>query len=285
MSTDYKSIFFGTSRFSVIVFDELRKQNIVPKLLVTQPDRPQGRKLQITPPPAKVWATEQNIPVCQPENLQTIQNICPQISDADVYIVASYGTILPAWLLSLPRRGVLNVHPSLLPKYRGASPIQSAILADDRETGVTIIALDRKMDHGPIVAQQKKETPMWPPTATELEETLARAGGKLLADVLPQWLTGEISPREQEHDKATFTKKIVKEDGKLDLSADPYQNFLKIQALEPWPGTFFFTNRNGRKIRIKIIAASYKNRTLSITKVIPEGGREMPYEDFNGNLT
>lgn len=283
MNKDYKSIFFGTSRFAVIVFDELRKQGIIPALLVTQPDRPQRRKLQITPPLAKVWAIEHKISVCQPEDLQTIAHICPDISDADVFIVASYGNILPNWLLSLPPRGVLNVHPSLLPKYRGASPIQSTILADDRDTGVTVITLDEKMDHGPIVAAEHVETLNWPPTATELEDTLALAGGKLLANVMPKWLARKITPQEQEHDKATFTKKIVKEDGELDLSLDPYQNFLKIQAFEPWPGTFFFTERHSKKMRVKIVHATYEDAKLHIQRIVPEGGKEMDYQDFLRN--
>jgi methionyl-tRNA formyltransferase len=141
------------------------------------------------------------------------------------------------------------------------------------------------MDHGPIIAQREKQTPTWPPTALELEDALAHAGGILLAEILPQWLAGKISLREQDHNKATFTKKIIKEDGELDLSLDPYQNFLKIQALEPWPGTFFFIERHGKKIRVKVVHATYTDGKLHIERIIPEGGKEMTYTDFLRNLT
>ncbi len=285
MSSHVKIAFFGTSRFAVIVFDQLLQNGFVPALLVTQPDRPQGRKLQLAPSPAKTWAHEHNVPVLQPEQLdnafvQTIQNSGYQLG-----IVASYGTIIPKNTLSIFPHGILNVHPSLLPKYRGTSPLQSTILADDKNTGVTIIVLDEKMDHGPIVALEKIPIQNWPPNVLALEDTLAQAGGSLLAQIIEPWQKGEIVPKEQDDSQATYTKKISKSDGELDLVGDPYKNYLKIRAFDPWPGTFFFIERNNKKTRIKITKASYDNGELRIERIIPEGGREISYQDFHRNLT
>jgi methionyl-tRNA formyltransferase len=179
----------------------------------------------------------------------------------DFAVVASYGKIIPQNILDIPRLGMLNVHPSLLPKLRGASPIQSAILTEN-ETGVTIMRVDAEMDHGPIVAQaklnlkdsvvpsdevgfgKKVEVPDWPPYENDLEDLLGRQGGQLLAKILPDWLAGKISETEQDHTAATFCKKIEKEDGLLNLEDDPETNLRKIRAYHVWPGAYFFTERN-----------------------------------------
>jgi len=144
-------VFFGTSRFSVIVLEELKKAGIMPELVVTAPDTPQGRKLILTPPPVKAWAQENGVKFLQPQKLD--DSFIGQLSkvNAQLFLLASYGKIIPQKVLDLPQHGTLNVHPSLLPKYRGPSPIQSQILADDKNVGVSIILLDEKMDHGPIV--------------------------------------------------------------------------------------------------------------------------------------
>ncbi|MCE9644133.1 methionyl-tRNA formyltransferase [Candidatus Parcubacteria bacterium] len=275
--SNYSFVFFGTPELSVRVLEELARVGLVPELIVTSPDKPQGRKLVLTPPPAKRWAEAHSIPVIQPKSLKTDEDIGELLKKQyDFFVVAAYGKIIPERLIDLPKKGVLNVHPSLLPKFRGASPIRSQILADDRDTGVSIMLIDAVMDHGPIVSQIRVPSPSWPPSALELEETLARAGGAELARVIPLWMNEEISPKEQEHDKATFTEKIEKEQGLLDLSADGYQNFLKIQAYRGWPGTYFFLD--GKRIVIK--DAVYENGALRLTRVVPEGGKEMAYEDF-----
>lgn len=280
MNTNHKIVFFGTSRFAVIVFDQLIRSGFIPALLVTTTDRPQGRKLHVAPPPAKIWALEHNIPTLQPEKLDLVFARKIHSDGYELAIVASYGTIIPRRILSLFPRGVLNVHPSLLPKYRGASPLQSAILADDKDTGVTIILLDEEMDHGPILAAEHITAENWPPNALLLEETLALAGGNLLAQTIEPWLRGDIAPSTQDNSKATFTKKFSKSDGELNLADDAYRNFLKIQAFTPSPGTFFFTKRNGKKIRAKITKASYADGTLHIERVIPESKHEVSYDDF-----
>lgn len=198
----------------------------------------------------------------------------------DFFLVASFGRILPKRLIDIPNRGTLNVHPSLLPRLRGASPMRSAILNDEKETGVSIMLMDDKMDHGPLIAQKKIDIEPWPPQGKELDDLLAREGGKLLVQVLPLWLEGKIKPQEQNHDLATYTRKFTKEDGLLDLSANPYQNLLKIRAFDGWPGTYAFFERAGQKLRVQILDAHLGGNRLMIDVVKPEGKKEMPYEDF-----
>jgi len=272
--------FFGTSEFSVFVLEELERAGILPALLVTAPDRPKGRKLIMTPPLTKVWAEARNIPVFQFEKLDEAAAEKIRASGCQLFIVASYGKIIPERILLLAKFKTLNVHPSLLPAFRGASPLQSSILADARETGVTIIELDKQMDHGPILGQEKAAVAPWPARADILEETLARKGGAMLARIIPEWVAGKIAAQEQDHAKATFTKKIAKEDGQIDLAADPYQNFLKIQAFYGWPGTYFFAEKGGKKLRISIKDAEFLDGRLNILKVVPEGRKEISYEEF-----
>ena len=285
MACDLKIAFFGTSLFSVGVLDELVAQDIVPILIITTPDRPQGRKLIMTPPPVKVWAEKNNIDVLQPDPLDDDFTTEMKNTDWDLFIVASYGKILPKQLLDIPQQGTLNVHPSLLPKLRGASPIQTAILEDKKEdVGVSIILLDEQVDHGPIVAQASVELEEWPLKKVVLEQLLSHEGGKLLAETIPLLVSGKITPEEQKHDEATFTKQIKKEDGLIDLNGDAYTNYLKIRAFEGWPGTYFFAekkeNSASQRIRVKIVDADFKNGKLTITRVIPEGKKEMSFEDF-----
>lgn len=273
-------VFLGTSDISVIVLEELKKANLTPILIITMPDKPKGRKLVLTPPPVKVWAEINKVDFIQPEKLSgDFLNILTK-KNFDLFVVASYGKILKQELLDIPKYGTLNVHPSLLPKLRGASPIISAILKDEKKTGVTIILLDAGMDSGPILAQKEITPKNWPSKASELEEMLAKKGGELLCEIIPKWINGEIKPKEQEHSEATFTKKILKEDGFIDLNDNAYKNLLKIRAFEKWPGTYFFANRHSKQIRVKITDADIKNNELVIKKVIPEGKREMPYKDF-----
>lgn len=279
--------FFGTPDIAVFVLDALEQAGIVPALVVTNPDAPQGRKLIMTPPPAKGWAYERNIEVFQPETLKD-DAVAQLLRDGgfDLFVVVAYGKIIPKSILEIPKHGTLNVHPSLLPKFRGASPIRSAILADVRETGVTVMLMDEQLDHGPILAQESANIAPtdWPMRGRELDELLARKGGALLASVIPRWVAHEVTPREQEHGSATFCTKISKEMGALDLKSDSYQNLLKIRAFDGWPGTHFFTEKNGVRMRVKIVdAALASDGTLRITRVIPEGKKEMSFESFMAN--
>jgi len=201
----------------------------------------------------------------------------------DLYIVAAYGKLIPKTILYIPAHGVLNVHPSLLPKFRGPSPIESAILSDETQTGVTIMQLDPEMDHGPIVAQRELVVKDWPPKGSVLTRDLAHIGGTLLAEIIPKWMEG-FPAEPQDHAKATFTKKITKEDGLIDLSADAEKNYKKICAFDEWPGAYFFIERKGKKMRIHINDAAYTNGVLQIIRITPEGKKEMSYEDYQRGM-
>jgi methionyl-tRNA formyltransferase len=287
MLTATNFVFFGTPRFAVIVLDELKRAGLLPALIVTAPDKPAGRGLRLTPPPVKLWAQEIGVECIQPEKLD--EKFARQMSNVkcQMSILAAYGKIIPRSIIDSFPHGILNVHPSLLPRYRGPSPIQSQILADDRDVGVTIMLLDEKMDHGDIIADCKLQIAeyalTWPPKASGLEKALAHAGGKLLAETIPRWLAGDIEPREQDHTRATYTKKITREDGLValeDIINKPYETFLKIRAYDPWPGTYFFADRHGKKLRIKIKDAVFENGALKITRVLLEGGHETDYSRY-----
>lgn len=284
-----KIAFFGTPDIAVWILEELEKEHIVPSVVITNPDAPQGRKHVMTPPPVKVWAHTHNIPVIQPTTLEdaTVASVL-QREGYNLFVVAAYGKIIPKHILDVPPYGTLNVHPSLLPKLRGASPIRSALLTDTRETGVTIMLMDELLDHGPVLAKERADIPLqnWPMRGRELDELLARKGGRLLASVIPQWIAGELTPEEQDHAVTTLCAKITKEMGELDLNEDPYQNLLKIRAFDGWPGTFFFTEKNGVRMRVKITDAEMTpDGTLKITRVIPEGKKEVDYQDCIRNLS
>jgi methionyl-tRNA formyltransferase len=271
--------FWGTSEFSVYILDSLKSKGFLPKLIISTPDKPQGRKLEIKPTLTKIWAEENKIPILQPARLDNEFYYQLQTTHYELFIVASYGKIIPDNFLNLPKHQTLNVHPSLLPKLRGPSPIETAILEDMKKTGVSIMRLDKEMDHGPIIAQVEYNVPEWP-KKEELEKTLGDIGGELLANILPKWVSGEIKEIEQDHSKATFCKKIEKQDAELDLAGNPYLNFRKVKAYSGWPNAFFFLGNDGKKIRVVVKDAKYENGDFIITRVIPEGKKEMSRDDF-----
>ncbi len=244
-----KFVFFGTEPLAEKTLEALSEHNFIPDLIVAS---------RLTP--------------------ELISNLAK--SDWDFFVVASYGQILPKDILDMPRLGTINIHPSLLPKLRGPSPIRSAILNDEKETGVSIMLIDEKMDHGPILALRKIDIKNWPPSGKDLDSILASEGGKLLAEVLPKYLAGEITAKEQDHSQATYTKMFKKEDGEINLADDSYKNFLKFQAFDGWPGVFFFAQSGSKKIRVKITDAEFQNGIFVVKKVIPEGKKEMSLESF-----
>ena len=274
-----KIVFFGTEPLAKDVLQSLKDANLTPSLIVSGQDTFDSKK-NLVQPVEKTWAIENNIPVIQPKKLdqETIARL--KEANADVFVVASYGKILPQALLALPKRGVVNLHPSLLPELRGPSPIRSAILNDMRETGVSIMLLDEAMDHGPILANKLVDITPWPIPGRNLDSLLSKEGAELLALTLPKWIKGEIEPKEQDHTKATYCKEFTKSDGEIDLNNDQYQNYLKICALDGWPGSYFFITQGDKQIRIKITEAEFKDNKLIIKKVIPEGKKEMTFEDF-----
>ena len=173
-----------------------------PSLVVTAPDKPAGRKLLLTPSPVKVWAAKRGFCILEPEKLDSNFISALKTEIYDLFIVAAYGKLIPKEMLGIPKHGVLNVHPSLLPKFRGASPIISAILSGEKETGTSIMLLDEQMDHGPIAAQESLDISDIP-KASELGERLARLGGGMLVDLIPKWVTGNLKAREQDHAEAS----------------------------------------------------------------------------------
>jgi methionyl-tRNA formyltransferase len=276
-----KIAFFGTPDLAVWVLDALEQRGIVPDLIIAAPDAPRGRKLVMTPPPTKVWADTHGIPALQPEKIRTPE-FETQLRDLagpegwDLFIVAAYGKIIPENILNLPRRKTINVHPSLLPLLRGTSPVRSAILQDLHDTGVTIMRLDALMDHGPILSQAKANLSIWPVDHEALSKMLFTMGGTMIADLLAKHPSPAPFPEtEQDHSKATLTKKISKEDGLLDLSADPYQNWLRYKAFKGWPGSYFFREGAKGPERIVITDATFENGAFVIKKVIPEGKKEI----------
>lgn len=272
--------FFGTPRFSVHVLDALEAHGLLPALVVTAEDKRSGRGLASTPSPAKVWATERGIDVATPASLKDPSFVAEmKNTDWDCFVVAAYAKLLPKEILALPHKGCLNVHPSLLPKFRGPSPALSAILADERTTGVSIMLLEEKMDAGPVLAQAQVELEeeAWPPRGSDFEELLATEGGTLLSETLPLWLENKITPEVQEEKDATYTKKFSDADARLDLAGNVRENFLKIRAFTTSPRAYFI-NEKGK--RVIIADAQYQNGTLSITRVIPEGKKEMAYANY-----
>lgn len=270
-----KIIFWGTSEFAIPALTALLNAEYSIAAIVTAPDKPAGRKQILTPPPVKAWVMKHEawstIPILQPEKLSDTQityhitNIKP-----DIFIIAAYGKIIPADILAIPKYGALNIHPSLLPQWRGPSPIQYAILNGDTETGATIMQIDTKIDHGPILAQRElgisnfKFLQPWadPPLAeiskttySELRDALAKLGAEILTETLPKYLAGEIMPMPQNESQATYSKILKKDDGHIDWSRPAEEIERMVRALNPWPGAYAFWQRNEKKLKIDILKA------------------------------
>lgn len=286
MSNNIKFAFFGSSQFSVLCLEELKTLGILPNLIITTPDKPTGRGLRLSPTVVRVWALKNNIECLSPDKLDPEFSSKLKTYNLPLFLVASYGKIIPKSILDLPINGTLNIHPSLLPKYRGASPLQAQIINDEKEIGITIILLDEMMDHGPVIVQEKIKISDWPIKFNKFEEMTALAGAKLFAKILPAWLEGKIIPTKQNHADATFTKKIKKEDGMIDInSVDPYINYLKFLAYSDKLKVFFYTSKTQpgvplMKIRVIVKEAEFKDGQFIIKKVLPEGKKEMDYKDF-----
>jgi len=264
-------VFFGTPEFSTIILDELYLAGFIPSLIITATDKPVGRKKIITSPAVKIWADKHDIECWQPEHPRDITDQLKKRSD-DLYIVAAYGYIISQEILDIPEHGTLNVHTSLLPMYRGACPIESAILAGDEVTGSTIMLMDAKLDHGPILTQEmiplNRDT-----NRLELFEDLAHHGGKLLAETIEPWVQGDIEPQAQQHGQATFCTKIKKADGDI-TSDDDATRYRKYLGYFGWPGVFYF-DAEGK--RIKITQAKFEKGKFIIEKIIPEGKPEIDF--------
>lgn len=294
-----KILFFGTSDFATPSL-RILAENFNISLVVSQPPRPAGRGKKLKVSEVELLAKELNLPLATPEKLDT--NFIQQIKSIfpDIVVVVDYGKIIPLELLDIPKLGALNIHPSLLPKYRGASPIQSAILAGDNETGVTIMLMDEEIDHGSILMQEKVEIKK-SDISSSLRKKCSELGARLLLKALFAYLDNKIKPIIQNDKLATFTKIIKKEDGKIN-----WQKFAKeinnmVRAYSPWPGAYtiwqgkqlkilsteisvdksiknsigaFFKTKNGQ------LAAMCKDKALILKKVQLEGKKPITGEEF-----
>jgi len=243
-------IFFGSSKFAEIILNKLLKSDMKPVLVITTPSKPKGRKKILSSTPVYNLAKQNNIPVLTPEKLEN-EEFLSSFKDynPDLVILTAYGKIIPSKLLSIPKKGVLNLHPSLLPKWRGATPIQSTILAGDNETGVTLFLMDEEIDHGPIIQDARHKIQNTKITYPELMEELAILGADIIIKTVPQWLKEQITPIPQDNSLATYCHKILPKDEKTDWEKPAIEIDRKIRALNPKPGVF--TTADG--IIIKII--------------------------------
>ncbi|MFQ5942087.1 MAG: methionyl-tRNA formyltransferase [Anaerolineales bacterium] len=293
-----KIVFMGSPQFSLPSLQALSEQHTI-AAVVCQPDRPAGRGKATTAPVTKAFAVELGIPVLQPERIQDADVVSEiQTFEAELLVVAAYGQILPQSLLDLPARGSLNVHASLLPRWRGAAPVQAAIRNGDTESGVTIMRMDAGLDTGPIISQRKVRIEA-EATGGSLTHHLSHVGAELLLATLPGYLSGELSPTPQDEALATYAPMLKKKDGKLDLEATADDLSRQIRAFDPWPGTFILwddrslaikrahaTSHNGEIIAGQVVlidnapALTTHEGFLVLDEVQPAGKREMPGEAF-----
>lgn len=248
---DLKIIFMGTSWIAKEALASLLKEKYNVVGVFTQPDRKAGRKQEIRLSPLKELAKTNKIRVFQPEkiNEETIREI--RTINPDIIIVFAYGKIIPKALIEIPRFKCINIHPSLLPKFRGPSPIQNAILSGKKETGITLMLMDEKVDHGDILVQIK--VPIGPKeTSEDLTKKVSELSSKLLLEKLPLWIKGEINPKKQEDSKATFCQLIEREDGHIFWNEEAKTIFNKFRAFQPWPGIFCLFEGDNGLVRMKL---------------------------------
>jgi methionyl-tRNA formyltransferase len=245
-------VFMGTPAFALPSLEGLIEHEYEIALVVSQPDRPAGRGRRMTPPPVAALAHERRLPLFQPASLkppEAFERV--RMAGPDVIVVAAFGLILRREVLDLPPLGCLNVHASLLPRHRGAAPIQSAILTGDQETGVCIMRMEVGLDTGPVLARSR--TPIAPDDDTpRLTDRLAKMGGDLLARTLPEWAAGRIQPEPQDDRLATYAPRLQREDARLDWSLPVIDLWRRVRAYRGWPDAF--TTWNGKVL--KILAAS-----------------------------
>jgi len=272
-------IYFGTPYVARDTLAFLIEHGYIPSLVVTAPARPRGRGLALTPSETYTLAVEHSIPVLTPEKLDETAQAVIRSTEAEYALVVAYGKFLPQALLDAFPLGAVNVHYSLLPKYRGASPVEAALLAGDTKTGVAIQKMAKEMDAGDVVAVE--ETTIEPTETTrELRARLITLGAKLLVNILPQFEAGTLTGVPQDHAQATFARKIEKSAGELSLSGNDEENWRKYRAYAESPGTYFFVEKNSEKLRVKIKTAKFENGKFIPDRIVPEGKNEMGYADF-----
>jgi methionyl-tRNA formyltransferase len=291
-------VFCGTPHFAVPTLEALVRTGFPVCLVVTQPDKPSGRGLTLSQSPVKQSALGLDLPITQPTSIKNNDEFRAQLTafKPDAIIVVGYGRILPKWMIDLPRLGNINLHASLLPKYRGAAPIQWAIARGEEVTGVTTMRIDAGLDTGDILLQ--KELPIKPTdTAETLAPSLAATGADLIVDTLRGLQAVTIKPRPQDHSKATLAPILGKEDGRIDFHASAQEICNRLRGFQPWPGTF--TTFRGRNLHIWDATVSQRSlppgellvendllflgcggNALALLQVQPEGKKHMAVRDF-----
>ena len=258
-------VFMGTPEFAKAALAALLKESYNIVGVVTQPDRKVGRKQELTPSPVKVLASEHKLSVFQPEKLDTEAVMTIQSWKPDVIVVAAYGRILPKAILALPGFGCINIHASLLPRWRGASPVANAIMAGDTETGITLMELNEGMDTGDIIATEK--TPIGPEEdAQELLARLSTIGAALLTSTLPHWITRSISATPQPEEGVTLCQLIEREDGRIFWNESAQDIYNRYRGLHPWPGIFTYwkDSADDGALRLKLHEISIQKTPLAI---------------------
>lgn len=285
---ELKIVFFGTGPLAESALTTLIESGVPIAYVITKRDKPVGRKQEIESPHIKHIAESFGIPVLQPTSIKKEIPVELLVEDFDLFIVASYGNIIPDAVLDIPVFGTLNIHPSLLPLYRGPTPIESALKNGDSALGISIMFLDDKVDHGPILAQKVLYVfdEMKEAISEDFERLSGVYGASMLVDgLLEDFTSGAISIVEQDHERATFTKKFTKEDGLVSLSDSPEHIMNVYRACTPWPGCYFVHTHRDAQIRVKINEMKYIDQVPTITIVTPEGKKHMSWESFkNGYM-
>ncbi|KND52064.1 MAG: methionyl-tRNA formyltransferase [Parcubacteria bacterium C7867-001] len=274
-----KFLFFGTPYVARDTLALLLERGMRPEAVITSPDAPRGRGMELLPSDTKAFAVEHGIPVLTPEKLtpSVIEEL--KAFECEYALVVAYGKILPQKLIDAFPLGILNVHYSLLPKYRGASPVEAALLHGETVTGVTVQKMVKELDAGDVLGLVEVE--IGPEETTrELRPRLITIGAELLADILPAFEQDLIEGEAQDASHATHCGKIAKEEGLLDLSGDAQTNWNKYRAYAESPGTYFFMQKNGKDIRVKIKTAKFENRVFTPLRIVPEGKTETDYATF-----
>ena len=293
------ALLFGTPTFAVPVAEMLQRSTVCTRIgVVTKPDEPAGRRRVLTAPPLAAWAAAHGVPLRKPKTSTELTATLRELQP-DVAVVAAYGKLIPPEALAIPRFGFVNLHPSLLPRWRGPSPVQATIAAGDTETGVTCILLDREMDHGPIIGQERF---LLSPTdgRAAVERELSERGARLLERILPEYLAHRITPQPQDDVQATTCPLLARDDGHLDWREQTAVLERKVRAYEGWPGTWC-TISGGRRLKVlratigdptsappgtivrgteRFSVACGDDRTPTLEEVQPEGRAPMPGSDF-----
>ncbi len=292
-------VFCGTPQFAVPTLERLSGSGFSVRLVVTQPDRPKGRGLELVPSPVKQAALKLSLPLYQPEKIKTNEELKAKLEQIapDAIIVVGYGRIIPKWMLHLPKYGNINLHASLLPKYRGAAPIQWAIANGESVTGVTTMRIDEGLDTGDILLQREMSISA-EDTAETLSPRLAAIGADLIIETLRGLQAGSMHPRKQDDSQATLAPILKKEDGRIDFSRGAPEIYNRFRGFQPWPGAF--TTFRGRGLNItamkpaweqipptqllvrdgKLFVGCGQNSSIELLEVHPEGKKRISGKDF-----